>query len=86
MNYDVVKKKVLAEVRHPLKQPHEPQVVKTYQMERDAKWYELYTFPQYNDYRLLSNRRVVDPNTFNTYPYNYFDLDQGILLPLLLLE
>ena len=76
MNYDVMKKKVLAEVRNPLEQPHETQVVKTYQIERDARWYELYTFPQYNNYRLLFNRRLVDPNTFKTYPYNYFDLDQ----------
>ena len=36
LNYDVIKKNVLAEVRHPLEQPGETQVVKTYQIERDA--------------------------------------------------
>ena len=37
LNYDVMKKNVLAEVRHPLEQPRETQVVKTHQIERDAK-------------------------------------------------
>ena len=86
LNYDVMKKNVLAEVRHPLEQPRETQVVKTYQIERNAKRYELYTFPQYKNYRLVFNKRMVDPKTFKTYPYGYFDSDQRTLLPLLLLE
>ena len=85
LNYDVMKKNVLAEVRHPLEQPRETQVVKTYQIERNAKRYELYTFPRYKNYRLVF-KRMVDPKTFKTYPYGYFDLDQLTLLPLLVLE
>ena len=66
LNYDVMKKNVLAEVQHPLEQLRETQVVKTYQTERDTKRYELYTVPQNKNYRLVFNKRMVDPKTLKT--------------------
>ena len=60
-----------------LEKPRETRLPKTYQIERDAKRFELYTFPQYKYHRLVFNKRVVDPATFKTYPYWYYDLDTG---------
>lgn len=60
-----------------LGKPRETRLPKTYQIERDAKRFDLYTFPQYKYYRLVFNKRVVDPATFKTYPYCYYDLDTG---------
>lgn len=57
-----------------LEKPRETRLPKTYQIKRDAKRYELYTLPQYKYYRLVFNKRVVDPATFKTYPYWYYDL------------
>ena len=51
--------------------PRQTQVVKTYQIVRDPKHYQLYTFPEYKRYQLVYDKRVVDPVTFQTYPYGY---------------
>lgn len=56
-----------------LEKLRETRLPKTYQIKRDAKRYELYTLPQYKYYRLVFNKRVVDPATFKTYPYWYYD-------------
>ena len=44
---------------------------KTYQIVRNPKSYQLYTFPEYKWYQLVYDKRVVDPVTFHTYPYGY---------------
>ena len=56
-----------------LEKPRETRLPKTYQIKQDAKRYELYTLPQYKYYRLVFNKRMVDPATFKTYPYWYYD-------------
>ena len=71
LNYDVMRKNVLDEIQHPQNQPRQTQVVKTHQIVRDAKTYELFTFPDYKCYQLVYDNRVIDPTTFQTYPYGY---------------
>ena len=71
LNYDVMRKNVLDEIQHPQNQPRQTQVVKTHQIVRDAKTYELFTFPDYKCYQLVYDKRVIDPTTFQTYPYGY---------------
>ena len=71
LNYDVMRQNVLDEIQKPQKDPRQTQVVKTHQIVRDAKTYELYTFPDYKRYQLVYDKRVVDPTTFHTYPYGY---------------
>ena len=71
LNYDVMRKNVLDEIQHPQNQPRQTQVVKTHQIVRDAKTYELFTFPDYKCYQLVYDKRVIDPATFQTYPYGY---------------
>ena len=71
LNYNVMRQNVLDEIQKPQKEPRQTQVVKTHQIVRDAKTYELYTFPDYKRYQLVYDKRVVDPGTFQTYPYGY---------------
>ena len=61
LNYNVMRQNVLDEIQKPLLKPRQTQVVKTHQIVRDAKTYELYTFPRYKRYQLVYDKRVVDP-------------------------
>ena len=38
---------------------------------RDAKQYAIHTVSQTKKYQLVYNKRVIDPVTFQTYPYGY---------------
>ena len=71
LNYNVMRQNVLDEIQKPLLKPRQTQVVKTHQIVRDPKTYQLYTFPEYKWYQLVYDKRVVDPVTFQTYPYGY---------------
>ena len=71
LNYNVMRQNVLDEIQKPQKQPRQTQVVKTHQIVRDPKHYQIYTFPEYKQYQLVYDKRVVDPQTFLTYPYGY---------------
>jgi len=71
LNYDVMRQNVLDEIQNPQKEPRQTQVVKPYQIVRDAKTYDLYTYPDYKRYQLVYDKRVIDPSTFQTYPYGY---------------
>ena len=71
LNYDIMRQNVLDEIQKPQKHPRQTQVVKTHQIVRNPKTYELHTFPEYKWYRLVYDKRVLDPQTFFTYPYGY---------------
>jgi len=74
LNYDVMLQNMLDEIEHPQKEPRQIQVVKTHQIVRDAKTYDLYTYPDYKRYQLVYDKRVIHPSTFQTYPYGYIAL------------
>jgi len=71
LNYNIMRQNVLDEIQKPLQKPRQTQVVKTHQIVRDAKTYQLYAFPDYKCYQLVYDKGVVDPVTFQTYPYGY---------------
>ena len=71
LNYHIMRQNVLDEIQKPLLKPRQTQVIKTYQIVRDPKTYQLYTFPEYKRYQLVYDKRVIDPVTFQTYPYGY---------------
>ena len=71
LNYTVMRQNVLDEIQKPLQKPRQTPVNKTYQIVRDSKTYELYTYPDKKQYQLVYDKRVVDPNIFKTYPYGY---------------
>ena len=64
LNYDIMQENVLNEIRVPQNQPRQTQVLKTNQIVRDARNYELYTFPDCKCYQLLYDKRVIDPASF----------------------
>ena len=53
LNYDVIHHNVLDEIQKPQKEPRQTQVIKNYQIVRDAKTYDLYTLPDYKRYQLV---------------------------------
>ena len=71
LNCDVVRQNVLDVIQHPLKKPRQTQVINSYQIVQNAKKYDLETRPDYKRYQLVYDKRVIDPVTFQTYPYGY---------------
>ena len=71
LNYNVMKANVIDEIQKPQKNPRETTVYNTHHIVRDPQTYQLYTFSQKKDYKLVYDKRVLDPNTFLTYPYGY---------------
>jgi len=71
LNYDVMRQNVLDEIQKPLQKPHQTQVNKSHQIVLDPQHYQLYTFHESKFYQLVYDKRVVDPISFQTYPYGY---------------
>ena len=71
LNYTVMRQNVQDEIKTPLPKPREIQVTKSHHIVRNPKNYTLLTKPQHKWYRLVYDKRVIDPHTFNTYPYGY---------------
>jgi len=71
LNYNVMRQNVLDEIQKPLLKPRQTQVVKTHQIVRNPKTYQLHTFPESKFYQLVYDKRVIDPISFQTYPYGY---------------
>ena len=71
LNYDVMRQNVQDEIQKPLPKPREIQVTKSHHIVRNPKNYTLLTQPQHKWYRLVYDKRVIDPRTFKTYPYGY---------------
>ena len=71
LNYDVMRQNVLDEIQKPLQKPRQTQVTKTHQIVRDPQHYHLLTLPDHKRYQLVYDKGVVDPSSFQTYPYGY---------------
>ena len=71
LNYDIMRQNVQDEIQKPLLKPRQIQVTKTHHIVRKPKTYDLYTQPQHKWYQLVYDKRVLDPQTFFTYPYGY---------------
>ena len=71
LNYDVMRQNVKDEIERPLLKPRQTQVINTHQIVRDPKTYQLYTFHESKLYKLVYEKRVIDPLSFKTYPYGY---------------
>ena len=72
LNYDIMRQNVLDELQSPLSKPRETQVIKSYQIVRDPKNYSVATYPDYKCYKLVYDKRVIDPSTFETYRYGFY--------------
>ena len=83
LNYQVLKQNTLDELRAPQDQPRVTPVVQTHSVHRDAKQYQLSTRSRTKDYKLVYNKRILDPRTFYTFPYGYRTQDHQNTLLLL---
>lgn len=71
LNFEVLRNNVLEEIEEPLKEPREKTIRKPYHIVRDAKRYELSTKEQTKKNKIVYDKRVVDPETYKTYPYGF---------------
>ncbi|XP_068720877.1 uncharacterized protein [Montipora capricornis] len=71
LNYEVLRQNTLDELHRPLDRPRTTRVTQSHTIQRNAKTYTLETQPSHKDYRLVYSKRVLDPNTAQTYPYGY---------------
>ena len=82
LNYQILRNNVLDEIQQPLYNAKTGQlerrkypVKRTYRIVRDATKFQLHTKSETKNYQLVYDKRVVDPLTFQTYPYGYGELD-----------
>ena len=71
LNYEVMRKNVLDELREPLQKPRTSQVIKSHQIVWDPITYQVFTFPDYKSYQVVYDKRVIHPSMLKTYPYGY---------------
>ena len=73
INYQLLRQNVLDDIQNPLEEGAAPDQrhLKTHHIARDAKQYAIETIGQVKKYQLVYNKRVVDPTTFQTFPFGY---------------
>ena len=72
LNYPVLRQNVTEDIQDPLESgARQTNVVKPYHIVSNSKAYSIETMPQTKRYQLVFSKRVVDPETFMTYPYGY---------------
>ena len=77
LNYNVLRQNVLDDIQRPLQiHVRRTEVVKPYHIVRNATQYVLETKQQTKKYQMVYNKRVIDPDTFKTYPYGNERLNQ----------
>ena len=62
---------VLAEITEPLAEPRCTNVPNPYFFTRHSSTKRIKIVPRAKQYKLVFDKRVVDPNTFMTFPYGY---------------
>ena len=82
LNYDILRNNVIAEIQDPQfdartgqPKPRKYPVKRSHKIVRDVKQFQLKTVSEEKNYQLVFDKRVVDPNTFLTYPYGYGDME-----------
>ena len=78
LNYELLKQNVLDEVTEPEEAPRELRVHNPHKIKRNADTKTLTTVEETKRYKVVFDKRVVDPDTFLSYPYGYEK--QAILL------
>ena len=71
LNFDLLKANVIDEVTVPLEEPRVIPVHNPLKIKRDASTKTLETVKETKRYRVVFDKRVVDPDTFQSYPYGY---------------
>ena len=71
LNFDLLKQNVIDEVTEPEEDPREIRVHNPHKIKRDANTKTLQTVEETKRYKVVFDKRVVDPETFRSYPYGY---------------
>ena len=71
LNYEVLKQNVIDEVTQPEEDPREIRVHNPHKIKRNADTKTLSTVEETKRYKVVFDKRVVDPDTFLSYPYGY---------------
>lgn len=59
LNYKLMRNNVIEEIKHPLDKPRQHQVVRSFNIVRNTKDFSLETRPEYKQYQLVYDKRVV---------------------------
>ena len=72
MNFPILRQNVLDDIQEQLETgARQTAVRKPYHIVHQAKDYSIKTEEQIKQYQLVYSKRVIDPETFMTYPYEY---------------
>ncbi|CAH3199085.1 unnamed protein product, partial [Porites evermanni] len=71
LNFDILKRNVLDELRHPQAQARSIPIFNPHKIVRDDTTKRLQTRTEIKRYQLVASKRVVDPSTFHSYPYGF---------------
>ena len=72
LNYEVIKQNVLEEITDPLEEERRTvPVTNPYFFVRETKTKKTKTFKRIKQYSLVFDKRVIDKDTFMSYPYGY---------------
>ena len=74
INFDSMKELILAEIEDPEPKPRVIPVVNPHKIKRVSTTKTLQTVSQTKKYRVVTDKRVLDTNTFLTYPFGYQQL------------
>ena len=71
INFDTMKDLILAEIQEREPKPRLIPVVNPHKIKRVSATKTLETVEETKKYRVVTDKRVIDPDTFLTYPYGY---------------
>ena len=71
LNFERLKQNVIDEVTDPVDEPRAIPVHNPHKIRRDVNTKQLETVEETKRYKVVFDKRVVDPNTFLSYPYGY---------------
>lgn len=71
LNFDILKDNVIQEVTAPLEEPRIVSMYNPHKICRNVETKELETKEETKQYRVVFDKRVVDVNTFKSYPYGF---------------
>ena len=71
LNFDLLKQNVIDEVTKPEDDPREIRVHNLRKIKRDVNTKTLQTVEETKRYKVVFDKRAVDPETFRSYPYGY---------------
>ena len=71
LNFPIIKQNILDDIQEPLTKARQTAVRKPYHIVRQAKDYSIQTEEQTKQYQLVYSKRVIEPRTFQTYPYGF---------------